>query len=228
MPTPLETIYINNLNDRVSLAKQREKLLSIFGKHGEILQITLHKNLKMKGQAFITYGSVSEAEKAIERSRGIKVFSKAINVTFAKSRSDSYYSKIDPANEEQVTSRKRAKEEKEEQRKKAKLEEPAKDEKAAVSAPAPKKKASARAWSNVPPNSILLLQNLPTGTGQKQLEEIFAKFPGFVKIRLIAPRNLSFVEFEDEDLSTKCLEDVGTEGLKDQLGEDFVFSYAKK
>lgn len=225
--TPIETVYVNNLNDRVSLTKQREKLLSLFSKHGEIIQITLHKNLKMKGQAFITFKTPAEAERAISRVAGVKVFSKAINVTFAKSRSDAFYAKIDTANVEQISTRKRVKEEMEEKRKKAKLEALVQTDKI-TPVSAPKKKASARAWSNVPPNSILLLQNLPKGILQKLLEDIFAKYAGFVRVRLISARNLSFVDFEDEAFSTKCLEDVGKEGLRDQLGEDFVFSYAKR
>ena len=60
-----ETVYVNNLNDKVSVNKLKGELESVFQKYGKIIQITAHKNLKMKGQAFVTFENKTASEAAI-------------------------------------------------------------------------------------------------------------------------------------------------------------------
>lgn len=51
----------------------------------------------------------------------------------------------------------------------------------------------------LPPNNILFIQNLPEGTTQDDLREVFEVYAGLVEIRTIpAKKDIAFVEFADE------------------------------
>lgn len=55
----------------------------------------------------------------------------------------------------------------------------------------------------LPPNPVLFIQNLPDGTTQEDLREVFEQYPGLVEIRTIAAKkDIAFVEFEGEDTAT--------------------------
>jgi RNA recognition motif-containing protein len=55
----------------------------------------------------------------------------------------------------------------------------------------------------LPPNNILFIQNLPEGTTQDDLREVFEVHAGLVEIRTIpAKKDIAFVEFADEGSAT--------------------------
>jgi hypothetical protein len=55
----------------------------------------------------------------------------------------------------------------------------------------------------LPPNNVLFVQNLPEGTTQEDLREVFEQHQGLVEIRTIAAkRDIAFVEFADEASAT--------------------------
>ncbi|CCH60029.1 hypothetical protein TBLA_0C02170 [Henningerozyma blattae CBS 6284] len=58
----------------------------------------------------------------------------------------------------------------------------------------------------IPPNKMLLVQNLPTNVTIAHLENIF-KIDGFKNIKYLAIRNLAFIEYEDIESATKILDD---------------------
>lgn len=58
---PNETLYVNKINDRVSLVELKESLLELFSQHGKVLDIVAKKNLKMRGQAFVVMESLEDA-----------------------------------------------------------------------------------------------------------------------------------------------------------------------
>lgn len=54
----------------------------------------------------------------------------------------------------------------------------------------------------LPPNNVLFVQNLPEGTTQDDLREVFEQYPGLVEIRTIAAKkDIAFVEYVDETTS---------------------------
>jgi U2 small nuclear ribonucleoprotein B'' len=55
---------------------------------GEIVDVIAKKNLKAKGQAFVVFSSVEEAQDAIEAFQEFELFGKPITMKFAKTRSD--------------------------------------------------------------------------------------------------------------------------------------------
>jgi U2 small nuclear ribonucleoprotein B'' len=55
----------------------------------------------------------------------------------------------------------------------------------------------------LPPNNILFIQNLPEGTTQDDLREVFEVHAGLVEIRTIpAKKDIAFVEFTDDASAT--------------------------
>ncbi|CCE78087.1 Piso0_000700 [Millerozyma farinosa CBS 7064] len=218
MTQDIETVYVRNLNDRISLNKLKPALEEKFQAYGRILQLTAHKNLKMKGQAFITFESSESSKRAVEEAKNIVLFGKPMQVTFAKSNSDNFYLQVEQ-NEGPVQERKRHK---------AEL-----SEKETASNTKPTKVASKastkdfQSWKNIPPNKILLLQNLKNDTTSQELNEYFDAYDGFINLRLVKIRNLCFVEFENESASTKCLETGDYERLK-SFGDNIILTYAKK
>lgn len=97
--TASETLYIQNLNERIqipgaisaryhpgSFATHRTALFGIivlktslrglFKTYGEVLDVVAHKNLRMRGQAFVSFASVDVAKKAAKEVRGFPLYSK--------------------------------------------------------------------------------------------------------------------------------------------------------
>lgn len=62
-----------------------------------------------------------------------------------------------------------------------------------------------------PPNKVLLIQNLPSGTTEQLLSQILGN-EALVEIRLVSVRNLAFVEYETIADATK---------IKNQLGSTY-------
>ena len=80
----METLYIRNLNEKVSVNTLRRLLESIFAKFGEVLQITANKNIKMKGQAFVTFANKLQSAAAMEKLQLYELFQKPIEISYAK------------------------------------------------------------------------------------------------------------------------------------------------
>jgi RNA recognition motif-containing protein len=210
----METVYVNNLNDKVSLVKLKHELKLMFAKYGDIVLITAHKNLKMKGQAFITYNDIQAAENAVKSEANTVLFGKPLRITFARSNSDAFHTLI-AKDDSVVEARKQAKAEKNSRKRKA---EPTTSK---------AKRAKTVDWSKLPPNKILLLQNLSSSIGPNDVEPIFESFGGFVNIRLLKIRNLAFIEFDSETDATTCLNEIDKNQLN-KLGEHCQLTYAKK
>lgn len=209
---PRETLYINNINDKVSLNKLKRKLDEIFQKYGEIIQITAHKNLKMKGQAFITFKDIQSSTRAMEEEQESLVFGKRIHIRYAKTNSDNYFEKI-AKDESPILQRKKEKEAKE-----------SSGESNAVA-----KLLKLKQWRSLPPNRILLLQNLNSEMTQDTLRNYFESYEGFINSRYIKARNLAFIEFENEESARSCLENTTDDDQKlNALGDEAFITYAKK
>ena len=61
-----------------------------------------------------------------------------------------------------------------------------------------------------PPNNRLLVQNIPKGTTQSELEILF-KGEGFQKVRLVEVRNVAFVEYTSIEQATTVKDSLGIE-----------------
>ncbi|CAL1694888.1 unnamed protein product [Somion occarium] len=110
-----ETLYIQNLNEKIKLPVLKQSLRGLFKTYGEVLDVVAHDNLRMRGQAFVSFESADVAKKALKEVRGFPLYSKPMvrgcfclfyvhgltfvivkQISFARSRSDAVVKKLDP------------------------------------------------------------------------------------------------------------------------------------
>jgi len=85
---PCQTIYINNLNEKVKKDELKKALYHVFSQFGNILEIHAQKTLWLRGQAWIVFDDISGAARAVREMNGFNFYNKAMRVTFAKTKSD--------------------------------------------------------------------------------------------------------------------------------------------
>ena len=123
----------------MSINKLKNELQQTFNVCGKILQISALKTLKLKGQAFITFEDIPSATKALELNKK-DLFSKPMNVTYAKSDADVI------STDDNIAQRKSYV-------KKRKLDKSGTKNDKQI-------KKLRDEWKELPPNHILLIQNL--------------------------------------------------------------------
>lgn len=92
------TVYVNNLNDRISLSKQKKALEKVFSKYGKVELIKIFNSYFRKGQAWLTFSNTEFADAAVKNENGTKLFGKHINVSFAIKESECRSLAIDHLN----------------------------------------------------------------------------------------------------------------------------------
>ncbi|BHF81768.1 hypothetical protein SprV_0802490200 [Sparganum proliferum] len=85
---PNNTIYINNLNEKIKLDDLKKSLYAVFVQFGQILDIITGKSLKMRGQAFVVFNDLNSARNALEAMRGFPLYEKPMRIQFALKNSD--------------------------------------------------------------------------------------------------------------------------------------------
>ncbi|KAK6075078.1 RNA recognition domain-containing protein [Seiridium cupressi] len=86
--SPIATVYVRNLEERVKPEPLREALEAIFSEYGNVIDIVAKTHLKAKGQAFVVFDNAESALKAIEEVQGFELFEKPMQVALARTRSD--------------------------------------------------------------------------------------------------------------------------------------------
>ncbi|XP_011409992.1 PREDICTED: U1 small nuclear ribonucleoprotein A-like isoform X1 [Amphimedon queenslandica] len=192
---PNNTIYINNLNEKVKKEELKKSLYAIFSQFGDILDIVALKTLKMRGQAFVVFRDIGSATNALRSMQGFPFYDKPMRIAYAKTKSDAI-AKVDGSYVE----------------KKKKKSEEARPKKAKQSASAGGSNASGSTGggggnkgSSIP-NKILFISNLPPETTEVMLKMLFEQFPGLQEIRLVPSRtDIAFVEYENESQATEAM-----------------------
>jgi len=85
--SPNCTIYVRNINDKVSNETAKKGLYVLFSTYCDVLQIYYTNTGRLRGQAWLVVGSIEEAELALIRLRGITVFGKSLQMEFSKNTS---------------------------------------------------------------------------------------------------------------------------------------------
>ena len=83
-----QTLYLNNLNEKIKKEEMQHSLFHLFSLYGDILEITVKRNLKMKGQAFVVFSNPDSAAKAMHDLQNYLFFDKKINIQYSKNISD--------------------------------------------------------------------------------------------------------------------------------------------
>ncbi|XP_076068530.1 U1 small nuclear ribonucleoprotein A snf isoform X1 [Oratosquilla oratoria] len=230
---PNNTIYINNLNEKVKKEELKKSLYAIFSQFGQILDIVALKTLKMRGQAFVIFKEVQSATNALRAMQGFPFYDKNMKIAYAKSDSD-IIAKM------KGTYKERGNKKREEEKKKKKT----KDVKTVTPTPAAAKSGGPAAphpalfnqpppsqtgvgVPEQPPNQILFLTNLPDETSEMMLSMLFTQFPGFKEVRLVPGRHdIAFVEFENEMQSAAAKDAL--QGFKITPTHAMKIAFAKK
>ncbi|KAL5518787.1 hypothetical protein ACEPAH_470 [Sanghuangporus vaninii] len=208
-PNVSETLYIQNLNERIKIDVMKQTLKALFSNYGDVLDVVAHRNLRMRGQAFVSFPDAEIARKAQREANRFPLYSKPMQISFARTRSDAVVKKIDGEHFDQH------KESRLEHKKKTRYTNPLKVKfkakrmaaqvDGASAQPAPKRPAVQMPDEYLPPNKILFLQNLPEGVTdtKEQLLALFSQYPNLHDVRLIpTKKDIAFVEYLDEASAT--------------------------
>ncbi|XP_058805493.1 U1 small nuclear ribonucleoprotein A [Phymastichus coffea] len=225
---PNNTIYINNLNEKIKKEELKKSLYAIFSQFGQILDIVALKTLKMRGQAFVIFKEIASATSALRSMQGFPFYDKPMRINYSKTDSDiiaklkgTYTERpkkpkriIQPADEEAKKAKKRAKEQ-------------AKQHGQMGYGAGGQMGMANSAVPEQPPNQILFLTNLPDETSEMMLSMLFNQFPGFKEVRLVPNRHdIAFVEFENEVQSGAAKDAL--QGFKITPSHAMKISFAKK
>ena len=246
---PRETIYVNNLNERINKEELKKSIYAAFSQFGPILDVVALKSFHMRGQAFVVFRDISSATQAVRQMQGFPFYDKPMRITYAKTKSDAT-SALEGTLE--VASEKT----KAERAEKRKAERESRDAKAAKKAAAAEAggggKAAAGpsggdaapsqpdvAASAAPPslassqpavalpNPILFVENLPEQVNEMMLSMLFQQFPGYKEVRLVPGKaGIAFVEFDQEAQSGVAM--AGLQNFKITPQNLMKISYAKR
>ncbi|KAJ8508633.1 hypothetical protein ONZ45_g9115 [Pleurotus djamor] len=199
-----ETLYLQNLNEKIKVNVLKTSIRGLFKSYGEVLDVVAHSNLRMRGQAFVSFPSSDIAAKAMKEVRGFPLYGKPMQISFARTRSDAVVKKLDP---EQYDVHKAQRDEHKKQtrysnplKQKFRAKRQAAEMEGTSALPAPKRPNVQMPDEYLPPNKILFLQNLPENVTKDQLMGLFAQYPNLYEVRLIpTKKDIAFVEYMDEN-----------------------------
>lgn len=88
METPKQTLYVQNLNEKIHPDQMSLLLYTIFTRYGRVVDVVCKRNMKLRGQAWIVFENVADAVQAKEKLTGKLLCGKELKIYFAKSQSD--------------------------------------------------------------------------------------------------------------------------------------------
>jgi hypothetical protein len=185
---PNNTVYVNNLNEKVKAAELKKSLYHVFSPHGKVLEIHAQKLNKLRGQAWIIYEDEKSAVKAVEAMAGYSFYGKPMRVNFARVSSDI----ISKQNGSFVA---RPKRKTKSEKKRVKRIRVARKEQTPSTSMVTSGFVPAQAGP-VPPNNILFIEELPPQCNAMMLDLLFRQYEGYVEARLVEQKpGIAFVEF---------------------------------
>jgi RNA recognition motif-containing protein len=199
---PNQTIYVNNLNEKIKVPELKCCLTELFSTYGEVVDIIAFGSLKKKGQAFIVFRDISCATNAMRALQGFMFLDKPMRIAYSKSKSD-----VLALEDGTFKPRGKLGEKKEEEVKKGAGPGPKKSKAAdPKQAAAPKMmphpgaapQKDAEGDKDGQPSNVLFVENLPPEVNEMMLTMLFRQYPGFQEARLIKGRNVAFIEYSDE------------------------------
>ncbi|KAF8655384.1 hypothetical protein AX16_003081 [Volvariella volvacea WC 439] len=202
-----ETLYIQNLNEKIKPEVLKASLRGLFKSYGEVLDVVAHKNLRMRGQAFVSFASKDSARRALKDVQRFPLYSKPMQISFARTRSDAVVQKLDAENfdkhKEGRLNHKQSTRYTNPLKQKLKAKRLASQMDGAAAIPISKRPNVQMPDEYLPPNKILFLQNLPENVTKDQLTALFSQYPNLYEVRLIpTKKDIAFVEYMDEGSAT--------------------------
>ena len=245
---PKETIYVNNLNERINKEELKKSLYAAFSQFGPILDVVALKTFRMRGQAFIVFRDIEAATQAVRQMQGFPFYDKPMNITYAKTKSDATakfdgtFDVVSDKTKVERAAKRKAEREARDAKLSAKKSAAATDaaEGGDASGPSgpPPLDAVPAAGGDAPastaaqpavalPNPILFVENLPEQVNEMMLSMLFQQFPGFKEVRLVPGKaGIAFVEFDSEAQSGVAM--GGLQNFKITPQNLMKITYAKR
>eukprot|EP01135_Chromosphaera_perkinsii_P005503 Nk52_evm52s352 gene=Nk52_evmTU52s352 len=213
---PNNTLYVNNLNEKVKKDELKKSLYFLFGQFGVILDIVAIKTFRARGQAFIIFQDLFSATQALRSLQGIMFYDKPMRIAYAKTESDIIAKKKGNFTERPRTERKSVTE--------ILAEKPAK---AAANGFHGHAAGDQDVEMEEVRHEILFVENISEEFNESMLSELFKQFPGFKEARSVPGRgDIAFVEFELEQQAADAK--TGLQGFKIGPANELRISFSKR
>ncbi|KAJ1457438.1 hypothetical protein M885DRAFT_514979 [Pelagophyceae sp. CCMP2097] len=184
---PSQTVYINNLNEKIKKDALKKSIYSVFSQFGKIIDVVCCRGIRLRGQAWVVFADIGAATNALRQMQGFPFYDKPMRIAFAKTKSD-VCSKADGTF---VQREKRARPEPPTEKK---PKQPRTENGAPPAAPKVLMDAV-----NMTPSNVLFAQNLPDDCTDIALSILFQQHAGFKEVRMVpGKKGIAFVEFTDE------------------------------
>ncbi|XP_042469092.1 U2 small nuclear ribonucleoprotein B''-like isoform X2 [Zingiber officinale] len=226
---PNQTVYINNLNEKVKKEELKRSLYALFSQYGRILDIVALKTPKLRGQAWVVFAEVPAASNAVRQMQRFPFYDKPMRIQYAKSKSDC----IAKEDGTFVPREKKKRQEEKAAEKKRRAEEAqqsaanAQTNGGLSSSQVPRHAKPGSQEPAAAPNNILFIENLPHETTKMVLEILFQQYPGFSEVRMIeAKPGIAFVEFSDDVQASIAMQAL--QGFKITPQNPMAITYAKR
>jgi len=223
---PNQTIYINNLNEKIKKDALKSALYACFSQFGKIMDVVAMRDVKLRGQAWVVFENTGAATKALQQMQGFEFFDKKMKIQFAKTKSDAV-AKKDGTYQPKPKRVKVEKEKKPKGPSKPPTEGASAGAGSAKAATPGSAKAAAPDAGNQEPHSILFVQNLPEECTKDMLVVLFQQYMGFQEVRLVpGKKGIAFIEFSD--IASASFAREALNGFKLSQDDTISVTYAKK
>ncbi len=221
---PNQTLYVNNLYEKLTKDELRKSLYAVFGQFGKVLDVVCLKTYRMRGQAWVVFEDVVSATNALHSMQRFPFFDKPMRITYATSKSDAA-AKADGTFQ---GADKKARSKRNTTARDALLQKG--KERKTGAGPAASAQGSAAAQNTAAgtsgPNKILFVQSLPETATVQMIQMLFSQFPGFQEVRMVEARpGIAFVEYEADSQATAAMK--GLQDFKITPQNAISISYAK-
>ena len=222
---PNQTLYINNLNEKIKKDALKKSIYSVFSQFGKIVDVVCCRGITRRGQAWVVFTDVGAATNALRQMQGFPFYDKPMRIAFAKSKSDV----IAKADGTYVKREKRDRPPEPPAEKRMLPQQPPNGASggadAAVAPPPPKKAATEPV--NTTPSNVLFAQALPDDCNEMMLAILFQQYAGYKEVRMVpGKKGIAFVEFADETQAGLALK--GLNGFKLTPTDALQLSFAKR
>lgn len=85
---PSATVYVNNVNEKIRGEKLMQGLRQLFNPMGKIRKIHARRSLKLRGQAFVVFDRVNDAQNAIDKLQNFSFYGKPLRMAITQEPSD--------------------------------------------------------------------------------------------------------------------------------------------
>lgn len=220
---PNQTLYVNNLYEKLTKDELRKSLYAVFGQFGKVLDVVCLKTYRMRGQAWVVFEDVVSATNAMHSMQRFPFFDKPMRITYATSKSDAA-AKADGTFE---GADRKARSKRNTAARDALLQK-GKERKTGPGhvSGGPGGATQTTAGGTSGPNKILFVQSLPETATVQMIQMLFSQFPGFQEVRMVEARpGIAFVEYEADSQATTAMK--GLQDFKITPQNAISISYAK-